>query len=166
MASSPSQQLHLNGKMSARSNHTGPKSGEVRKLIRSHEYVRRTRPADHRLERPDTRKCHRSPEMSGLSVAAGRCSYLKAAGTSLWEERQEKRRRVASRLKLSHQPDARSKEPASIASEPRERSAPAKRRARERVGESEGRSPSDKTRWFAGRRAPRAHFAAPAAPDG
>src|SRR5438876_7151701 len=29
------------------------------------------------------------------------------------------------------------------ASEPRERSAPAKRRARERVGESEGRSPSD-----------------------
>jgi hypothetical protein len=30
-------------------------------------------------------------------------------------------------------------------SEPRERSAPAKRRARERVGESEGRSPSDKT---------------------
>src|SRR6266545_503774 len=33
----------------------------------------------------------------------------------------------------------------SAASEPRERSAPAKRRARERVGESEGRSPSDKT---------------------
>src|SRR5437660_880401 len=32
---------------------------------------------------------------------------------------------------------------ASVASEPRERSAPAKRRARERVGESEGRSPSD-----------------------
>ncbi len=31
------------------------------------------------------------------------------------------------------------------ASEPRERSAPAKRRARERVGESEGQSPSDKT---------------------
>src|SRR5258708_35215902 len=31
------------------------------------------------------------------------------------------------------------------ASEPRERNAPAKRRARERVGESEGRSPSDKT---------------------
>jgi hypothetical protein len=30
------------------------------------------------------------------------------------------------------------------ASEPRERSAPAKRRARERVGESEGRSPSAK----------------------
>ena len=30
-----------------------------------------------------------------------------------------------------------------VASEPRERSAPAKRRARERVGESEGRSPSD-----------------------
>ena len=35
---------------------------------------------------------------------------------------------------------------ASAASEPRERSAPAKRRARERVGESEGRSPSDNTR--------------------
>src|SRR5258708_14795767 len=33
-----------------------------------------------------------------------------------------------------------------IANEPRERSAPAKRRARERVGESEGRSPSDKSR--------------------
>jgi hypothetical protein len=32
---------------------------------------------------------------------------------------------------------------ASIASEPRDRSAPAKRSARERVGESEGRSPSD-----------------------
>src|SRR6266576_2308484 len=31
---------------------------------------------------------------------------------------------------------------ASTASEPRERSAPAKRRARERAGESEGRSPS------------------------
>jgi NADH dehydrogenase len=35
---------------------------------------------------------------------------------------------------------------ASDASEPRERSAPAKRRARERVGEFEGQSPSDKTR--------------------
>src|SRR5262249_27609026 len=34
---------------------------------------------------------------------------------------------------------------ASAASEPRERSAPAKRRARERVGESEGRSPPDQT---------------------
>jgi hypothetical protein len=33
---------------------------------------------------------------------------------------------------------------ASPASEPRDRSAPATRRARERVGESEGRSPSDK----------------------
>ena len=33
-----------------------------------------------------------------------------------------------------------------MASEPRERSAPAKRRARGRVGESEGRSPSEKTR--------------------
>ena len=32
---------------------------------------------------------------------------------------------------------------ASGASEPRERSAPAQRRARERVGESEGRSPSE-----------------------
>jgi hypothetical protein len=32
-----------------------------------------------------------------------------------------------------------------MASEPRERSAPAKRRARERVGESEGQSPSVKT---------------------
>src|SRR5258708_38456347 len=31
-----------------------------------------------------------------------------------------------------------------IANEPRERSAPAKRRARERVGESEGRSPSER----------------------
>ena len=34
---------------------------------------------------------------------------------------------------------------ASVASEPRERSEPAKRRARERVGESEGQSPSVKT---------------------
>ena len=33
------------------------------------------------------------------------------------------------------------------ANEPRERSAPAKRRARERVGESEGRSPSVEHRW-------------------
>ena len=32
---------------------------------------------------------------------------------------------------------------ASVASEPRERSAPSKRRARERVGESEGQSPSE-----------------------
>jgi len=32
----------------------------------------------------------------------------------------------------------------STANEPRERSAPAKRRARERVGESEGRSPSER----------------------
>ena len=38
---------------------------------------------------------------------------------------------------------------ASSASEPRERSAPAKRRARERVGESEGRSPSVKVMLFA-----------------
>ena len=30
-----------------------------------------------------------------------------------------------------------------MANEPRDRSAPTKRRARERVGESEGRSPSD-----------------------
>ena len=35
---------------------------------------------------------------------------------------------------------------ASAASEPRDRSAPAKRRVRERVGESEGQSPSGKTR--------------------
>src|SRR6476661_1456648 len=35
-----------------------------------------------------------------------------------------------------------------VASEPRERSAPTKRRARERVGESEGRSPSGE-RWNA-----------------
>jgi len=33
------------------------------------------------------------------------------------------------------------------ASEPRDRSAPAQRRASERAGESEGRSPSDKTIW-------------------
>jgi len=33
-----------------------------------------------------------------------------------------------------------------VASEPRDRSAPAKRRARERVGEFEGRTPSNKTR--------------------
>ena len=39
---------------------------------------------------------------------------------------------------------ARSARERATASEPRERSAPAKRRARERVGESEGRSPSDK----------------------
>jgi predicted glycosyltransferase len=38
-------------------------------------------------------------------------------------------------------PAAGSKVRASIASEPRERSAPAKRRARKRVGESEGRKP-------------------------
>ena len=37
-------------------------------------------------------------------------------------------------------------ERASTASEPRDRSAPTKRRARARVGESEGRSPSDETR--------------------
>ena len=38
---------------------------------------------------------------------------------------------------------------ASTASEPRERSAPAKRRVRERAGESEGRSPSDETETVA-----------------
>ena len=48
--------------------------------------------------------------------------------------------------KLSHKPDGHSKVRASTASEPRERSAPAERRARARVGESEGRRPSDKTR--------------------
>src|SRR5438105_12262469 len=42
--------------------------------------------------------------------------------------------------KLSH------KQRASAASEPDERSEPAPRRAREAVGESEGRRPSDKTR--------------------
>jgi GxxExxY protein len=42
--------------------------------------------------------------------------------------------------------DTRSKVRASMASEPRDRSAPTKRRARERVGEFEGRSPSNKTR--------------------
>jgi hypothetical protein len=36
----------------------------------------------------------------------------------------------------------------SAASEPRERSAPAQRRARERVGESEGQSPSGKNVQF------------------
>ena len=43
-------------------------------------------------------------------------------------------------------PKARKRGPSerAAASEPRERSAPTKRRARERVGESEGRSPSDK----------------------
>jgi endonuclease-3 len=46
----------------------------------------------------------------------------------------------------THRITARPKMRASSASEPRERSAPAKRRARERVGESEGRSPSDKRR--------------------
>jgi hypothetical protein len=40
------------------------------------------------------------------------------------------------------------------ASEPRDRSEPAKRRARERVGESEGRSPSDKTSRTAGSKVP------------
>jgi hypothetical protein len=39
-----------------------------------------------------------------------------------------------------------------VASEPRARSAPAKRRARERVGESEGRSPSDRNDLSAGNR--------------
>jgi histidinol dehydrogenase len=43
----------------------------------------------------------------------------------------------------SHTPPLQSRERAA-ASEPRERSAPAQRRARERVGESEGRSPSGK----------------------
>ena len=53
---------------------------------------------------------------------------------------------VMSTEKPSHKPDARSQVRASLASEPRERSAPAQRRARARVGESEGRSPSDQTR--------------------
>jgi hypothetical protein len=46
--------------------------------------------------------------------------------------------------KLSHEPEARSTVRASPASEPRDRSAPAKRRVRARIGESEGRRPSEK----------------------
>ncbi len=53
--------------MSAKSNQTGSKSGGVRKLFRCHEYVRRTRPADHRLERPDTRNITGHPKCRGLS---------------------------------------------------------------------------------------------------
>ena len=48
------------------------------------------------------------------------------------------RSRPSTGLELSDKPDARSTMRASMASEPRDRSAPAKRRARERVGESEG----------------------------
>jgi hypothetical protein len=47
----------------------------------------------------------------------------------------------------------RSQEAASSASEPRDRSAPSKWRARERVGESEGRSPSGKGETHDRRRA-------------
>src|SRR5258705_8659964 len=52
--------------------------------------------------------------------------------------------------KLSHKADAGSKARASMASEPRDRSAPTKRRARARVGEFEGRSPSNQTRLWRG----------------
>ena len=62
--------------MSARSNQTGSKSGGVRKLFRCHEYVRRTRPADHRLERPDTRNITGHPKCRGLSLAGGRRSTV------------------------------------------------------------------------------------------
>src|SRR5436190_19366792 len=44
----------------------------------------------------------------------------------------------------SNSDETRCAQRASAASEARERSAPAQRRARERVGESEGRSPSDR----------------------
>ena len=50
-----------------------------------------------------------------------------------------------------------------MASEPRDRSAPAKRRARARVGESEGRSPSDKTSPRAAAQSSRRPRRAPAA---
>src|SRR5262245_49110596 len=60
--------------------------------------------------------------------------------------------RSANRSNVSHKPPTRPavrfvevRSERAFASEPRERSEPAKRRARERVRESEGRSPSDQT---------------------
>ena len=53
-------------------------------------------------------------------------------------------RRTLSLLRATHFTAERT----SAASEPRDRSEPAKRRARARVGESEGRSPSDRIRRF------------------
>ena len=55
---------------------------------------------------------------------------------------------------------------ASPASEPRERSGPAKRPARERVGESEGRSPSDKNDCGSGAHGERRFWELPADDDG
>ncbi|HUL74688.1 MAG TPA: VWA-like domain-containing protein [Vicinamibacterales bacterium] len=55
---------------------------------------------------------------------------------------------------------------ASAASEPRERSGPAKRPARERVGESEGRSPSDKEDCGSGAHGERRFWELPADDDG
>ena len=62
-----------------------------------------------------------------------------AAFLAVWRQRAALAR-FERRGAISHMPAS------ERASEPRERSAPAKRRARARVGESEGRSPSDETR--------------------
>ena len=56
----------------------------------------------------------------------------------------------SAKLPATHRPEADAANcERATASEPRERSAPAKRRARERVGESEGQSPSDNDDAFA-----------------
>ena len=63
---------HVNGKMSARSNHTGSKSGGVRTRFRCQEYVRRTRPADNHLERRETRNATGHPKCRGSAHHGGR----------------------------------------------------------------------------------------------
>ena len=89
-----------------------------------------------------------APGLAGPSRKSQRIPFTGGAKPSIQANQNGLSRRnfLRSGGKVSHKPDARSKLRASRASEPRERSAPAKRRARARVGESEGRSPSDKTR--------------------
>ena len=83
--------------------------------------------------------------MEGDSGRDGRLPSIPTRVSTRYPVARLQRRRAAPRRlrsRLIH--PARFQLRASKASEPRDRSAPAKRRARERVGESEGRSPSDK----------------------
>jgi DNA-binding HxlR family transcriptional regulator len=73
----------------------------------------------------------------------GRALELPLAAVGKWAERWVSPAKRTGHDKLSLKPAAAAR--ASAASEPRARREPAKRRPRARVGESEGRSPSEKT---------------------
>ena len=86
----------------------------------------------------------REPDVSGRRGAADVAwrGSRRAAGCRLHPDDDDVHPRSSGALERRHWSVSASER----ASEPRERSAPAQRRARERVGESEGRSPSEKTK--------------------